>query len=71
MSVLYLFYGLSTEMGRVSIISMIVAIRSMVKSCLNKAKKNFLREKNQLLTLDMTAYHGYDDFTIDLTAAQP
>ena len=26
------------------------------------------QEHNQLLTIDVTAYHGYEDFTIDLMA---
>ena len=26
------------------------------------------QEYNQLLTIDVTAYHGYEDFTIDLMA---
>ena len=26
------------------------------------------QEYNQLLTIDVTAYHGYEDFAIDLTA---
>ena len=46
------------EWGKAGIISMAEAIRCMV----------FLQEYNQLLIVDVTAYYGYEDFTIDLMA---
>ena len=43
------------------------ALLFCVKMCLNKAKKNVTRVKSAI-DLDVTAYHGYDDFTLDMTA---